>query len=81
MVKDTISKIAWTTAKSREPTEVTSKRPMPGQAKTVSVTIDPATRSPSLNPSTVTSGMAAFGKACQLIRRNRGTPLAAAVRI
>ena len=68
-----------TTARSRASTDEISRRPTPGQANTVSVTIEPEIRAPMFRPRIVTTGMAAFGTACRMTRRNGPAPLAAAV--
>ena len=68
-------------ARSRAATEVTSRRPTPGQANMDSVMSDPLISPPILNPRTVTTGIAALGMACHAMRLSQGTPLAREVRI
>ena len=79
MVAATISRMHCTTARSRLETETTSSRPMPGQEKIDSTTTAPAISEPTMKPTMVTIGIAAFGSAwlpddvrpCQALGRGR----------
>ena len=62
-------------------TVTTSSRPTPGQEKTLSTTTAPAMRLPTMNPTMVTVGIAAFGSAWPRTTAAHGTPLALAVRM
>src|SRR5262245_33263002 len=55
--------MARTTGKSREWIACTESQPTPGQAKIVSVTTEPPSRTPSWSPITVTTGSAALARA------------------
>ena len=79
MVAATSSKIVCTTARSRLLTATTSSRPTPGQENTLSTTTAPASRLPTIRPTTVTVGIAAFGSACARTTAGQGTPLACAI--
>ena len=74
-------RMACTTERSRLATAETSRRPTPGQAKTVSTTTAPATRLPIMKPMMVTVGIAALGSAWREITRCQFTPLAEAARM
>ncbi len=55
-----------------------SSRPIPGQAKTVSVTTAKATTEPNSSPSTVTTGIIMFFNRCTRMTRVSLKPLARA---
>src|SRR5229473_5121555 len=58
---------------------VMASRPTPGHAKMVSVTTAPPRRKPYWSPTTVTTGISAFLRACLPTTLQGGTPLARAV--
>ncbi len=61
------------TASSRAATASMGRRPMPGQAKAVSVTIEPPIRVPTMKPMMVIVGIAASGSATvQIVARAAG---------
>src|SRR5437763_1003250 len=57
-----------------------ASRPMPGHAKTVSVTTAPPSSVPNCRPVIVTTGSAAFLSVCFITTAASGKPLARAVR-
>ncbi len=81
IVSATSSRMHWTTARSRLATATTSSRPTPGQENTLSTTTAPAISVPTMKPTIVTVGMAAFGSAWLVTTARQGTPLAEAVRM
>src|SRR5580658_8306576 len=81
IVLATSRRMHCTTARSRDATDVTMRRPSPGQLNTLSVTTAPASRPPTMKPTIVTTGMAAFGKAWRRTTAGHSNPLALAVRM
>ena len=81
IVPATISRMHCTTARSRLATATINSRPTPGQENTLSTTTAPAISDPTMKPTTVTVGIAAFGSAWLRTTARHGTPLAEAVRI
>src|SRR5713226_7258974 len=67
--------VAWTTGKSRKEMPSKSNRPTPGHAKTVSTTTATLTMTTRLMPTSVSTGMSAFLKACLAITSASGSPL------
>ena len=70
-----------TRGKSLELILSTISLPMPGIAKTVSISMEPVRILPRSVPATVTIGISAFRKACPMITLHLFRPLASAVRI
>ncbi len=70
-----------TTARSRLVTDTTRSLPMPGQEKMDSTTTAPAIREPTIKPTMVTIGTAAFGSAWVQTTSFHFNPLAEAVRM
>ena len=69
-----------TTGRSRRPMARTIVFPRPGQANTYSVATAPPRSDAKLSPTTVTTGMRAFCRACRTKTRAAPAPLARAVR-
>ena len=73
-----IIKYATTTGRSRRWIESMMSLPIPGQAKTVSVTTEKAINPPSSKPRTVTTGIMMFFRRWTMISLDSLSPLALA---